>query len=253
MYQFQIREVTKECFSALGRIRELGTGSAPNPDALYQKLRQTIDTMKTNAERAGMPREDVYDITYAMVAHADEIALNSSETIRNYWMQQPLQLHYFHETAAGEGFFTRLETIRKDPRRVEVLRVYYLCLLFGFQGSHRIRGGELALLNLTDELRYQIARTEATPEMLSPHWQRPEEATAGGRRRFPFVLAGFGTLLVAIIAFFVFRTVLTNNMESLDGKVESLMLPSSAKAPAAPASAPEKEQPGSEFGGGIRE
>ena len=60
--------------------------------------------------------------------------------IRDVWMSNPLQLHYFNENLAGEGFFYRLERILADPRRVEALRVYYLCLLFGFQGKYAVRG-----------------------------------------------------------------------------------------------------------------
>lgn len=253
MFQPPIQQITKECFSALSRIRELPEHNLPMPNVLHDRLRQRIDLMSAEATRLGIPREDVYDITYAMVAHADEIALNASDGIRNYWMQQPLQLHYFHETNAGEGFFTRLQTVRVDPRRVEVLRVFYLCLLFGFQGSHRIRGGEIQLLTLQEELRYEIARTEPRFEVLSPRWQRPEEAIAGKRGGFPIVLAGVGTLVLAIGLLFTFRSMLASDVDALSTKVDVLMAPSQQSSQGAsdstsgtPAKAP---TPGAEFGG----
>ena len=262
MYQFQVRQVTNECFSALGRIRDLNPNNMPMPDVLHAKLRQSIDNMKAKAAEAGMPREDVYDITYAMVAHADEIALNSSGNIHNYWMQQPLQLHYFHETAAGEGFFTRLQAVRSDPNRLEVLRVFYLCLLFGFQGSHRIRGNEIALMNLTEEIRHEITRMDPPAEYLSPRGYRPQETVMGKGRGFPVVFVGFSTLFVAIFAYFSFQSILVGELADLNKKVEVLMGTGEAPEPeatkptqAAPSQAPPvpaEPIPGSEFGTEVR-
>ncbi len=255
MNQFEIRQFTQECFSALGRIRDLDPASFPQPDVLYNRIKQSIDTMKSKATQAGMPREDVYEITYALVAHADEIAMNSSSNIQNYWMQQPLQLHYFHETAAGEGFFTRLDAVRADPNRHEVLRVFYLCLLFGFQGSHRIRGGEIALINLIEELRHQIFRVEAVAELLSPRGLPPEQHTLRNSRGFPVVMAGFATLAVSVVAYIAFQSILDTDMENLNQKVQILMSPPGVQSavPEPATEAPNTLPPGSEFGEEARE
>lgn len=252
MYQFQVRQATQECFSALGRIRDLDPASMPMPDLLHAKLRQSIDTMKAKAADAGMPREDVYDITYAIVALADEIAFNSLGNIHNYWMQQPLQLYYFHETVAGEGFFLRLQAIRAAPNRTEVLRVFYLCLLFGFQGSHRIRGGEIALMDLIEGVRHELYRAEPIAEYLSPRGQRPEEIGGNKGGGFPFVKFSLGTLLFALAAFFLFRSILADNLGVLDKKVQVLMSPRveilQPKNDVEETEAPTKAVPGAEFG-----
>ena len=257
MSQSHLQNLTKECFSALSRIRELPTHNLPSPDVLQTKLRVSIDTMSANATQMGVPREDVYDITYAIVAHADKIALNASYNIRNYWMQQPLQFQYFQETNAGQGFFTRLQAVRSDPRRIEVLRIFYLCLLFGFQGSHRVRGGEIQLMNLTEELRYEIARTEPRVELLSSSSQRPEESISRRRGGFPMAFAGICVLLISIGAWFGFRSILESDIEELDEKVEALMTPT-LQAPAVkptPAAPVPKQPatPGDEFGGDSRQ
>ncbi len=259
MSQSHLQNLTKECFSALSRIRELPAHNLPSPDVLQAKLRFSIDTMSANATQMGIPREDVYEITYALVAHADEIALNTSDNIRNYWMQQPLQFHYFQETNAGQGFFTHLQAVRSDPRRLEVLRVFYLCLLFGFQGSYRIRGGEVQLLNLTEELRYEIARTEPRVEVLSTAWQRPEESVSRRRGGFPIAFAGICVLLISVGAWFGFRSILASDLEELSTKVEALMTPPSqaaaVKIPANEAAPVVKQPPtpGDEFGGDSRQ
>ena len=97
--------------------------------------------MLMNARQAQYEEIDVVDMAYAVVALADEIALHKGGSIRDFWMQRPLQLHYFNENLAGEGFFHRLNAVLSDPSRNDILRVYYVCLLMGFQvGTSRVRG-----------------------------------------------------------------------------------------------------------------
>src|SRR4029077_6207562 len=123
------------------QLRQLDAEVRPNPETLHRRLRGMIDGLRSRATAAGYGAQDVQDICYALVALADEIALEKSGPLRDYWMSRLLQLHYFNENVAGENFFVRLETVRNDSRRIEVLRVYYLCLMFGFLGRFRVRGG----------------------------------------------------------------------------------------------------------------
>src|SRR5207237_4035065 len=105
--------------------------------------------------------------------------VSKCDRFRQYSLPNLLQRHYFHENVAGVAFFTRLEGIRKDPRRAEALRVYYLALAFGFRGKHAVRGGELELLNLTEALHRELGRGRRfESEMLSPRGERPQEALA---------------------------------------------------------------------------
>src|SRR5882724_4465066 len=126
----RVNEVTNSCFNALFQVRQREESLLPPPQVLHQQLRRFIDTLFQRAGQLGFTRDDVTDIAYAIVALADEIVLSRSEGLRQYWLQNLLQLHYFHENVAGEAFFTRLEGVRRDPRRVDVLRVYYLALAF---------------------------------------------------------------------------------------------------------------------------
>ena len=60
-----------------------------------------------------------------------------------------------------------------------MLQVYYLVLLFGFQGKYRVRGGEIELGDLTDRVRDSIRRSGIQKETeLSPHGQ-PARLTGG--------------------------------------------------------------------------
>ena len=184
----RVNEVTRDSFNAILQVRQLEDSALPAPAILHQRLRGFIDALFQRAAQAGFTREDVDDVAYAVVALADEVVLSKSDATREYWIPNLLQLHYFKENVAGEAFFTRLETIRRDPRRVEVLRVYSLALAFGFQGRYRVRGGELELLTLGETLQRDLLRGRRyDSEVISPSCDRPDEALARRGRAGPLL------------------------------------------------------------------
>lgn len=222
----RINGVTGGCFNALAQLRQLDEGALPPPEALHHKLRGFIDGMMQRAAQAGFSREDVNDIAYAVVALADELAQSKSEALRQFWGGQQLQLLYFQENVAGEGFFTRLETLKRDPRRHEVLRVYALALLFGFQGRYRVRGGELELMNLQDELHRLLARSrEHESETLSPQGEPPELARAGrgGKAIVLYVAGGVAAAAIALVV--VLRIWLGSSVSSVVERISAANLP----------------------------
>jgi type VI secretion system protein ImpK len=179
----RVNQVTQDCFNAVAQLRRLDDASLPPPESLHRRFRAFVDALFQKAQQAGFTREDVDDIAYAVVALADEVALSKTEELRQFWVSRPLQMQYFKENVAGEAFFTRLETLRKNPRRVEVLRVYYLALLFGFQGRYRVRGGEIELMNLVEDLERDVARGRSGDlETLSPEGEAPDRTRSSGGR-----------------------------------------------------------------------
>lgn len=222
----RINGVTGECFNALAQLRQLDESALPAPEALHRKMRGFVDAMMQRAQQAGFSREDVNDIAYAIVALADEIALSKSDAVRQLWVGQQLQLQYFQENVAGEGFFTRLETLRRDPRRREVLRVYALALLFGFQGRYRVRGGELELMNLQDDLQRSLAQArEHEEETLSPQGEPPEISKARGRGRSTLLYVAAGALAGALALVVVLRVWLGSSVSSVVERISSANLP----------------------------
>ncbi len=135
--------------------------------------------MLREASRAGVSREDANDAAYAVVALADQIAMARSEAVRQFWASNQLQLHYFQENVAGEAFFTRLAGLRREPRKRELLEVYYLALLLGFQGRYRVRGGDLELMTLVEELQREVYRGNRFDDVQAPRAERPEEVAGG--------------------------------------------------------------------------
>lgn len=222
----RITEVTRECFDALIQLRRLPEPSLPAPAALHQRLRSFVDALFQRAAQAGFSREDANDIAYAIVALADELALSRSEALRAFWADQSLQLHYFHENVAGEAFFTRLQGLRRDPRRQEVLQVYYLALLFGFQGRYKVRGGEIELLGLTEDLERELkGKRRFDAEVLSPQGERPDEGRGPGARSSWIPWIAVGALGLALLVHVGLRLSLAASTGSVIERIEAVKPP----------------------------
>jgi len=219
----RINEVTKDCFNALIQFRALDAASAVSPQMPYQRLCGFIDQMLTNARQAGYEEVDVVDMAYAVVALADELALHKGGSIRDFWMQRPLQLHYFNENLAGEGFYHRLNAVMNDPGRVEILRVYYVCLLLGFQGQFAIRGGELELDAIIRRVK-EALRNELKDQPLSVQPLRPKEDT-GRADGFPAVWVALFCLLFSLGLLIVLRIGLDKQTQTVVKRVVSLEHP----------------------------
>ncbi len=196
-------DVTRDCFDAILALREADDATLPEPVQLHATLRGMIDELLRLAAAAGFGRDDVQDMSYAVVALVDEVVLGKgSEELRLFWSGQPLQIHYFQENVAGEAFFTRLEAVRRNPQRLDVLRVYHLALLFGFQGRYRVRGGEFELLSMTDALGRDLARSQAgEADELSPRGARPSEGAGRSVRGGPLLWIGLGALALSLVLY----------------------------------------------------
>jgi type VI secretion system protein ImpK len=217
----KINEITSECFIALSQLRELD-GGAIAPQAVHGRLKGFVDALRTRAREAGMSGREADDVAYAIVALADEIAMGKPEPLRGYWMGQPLQLVFFNETLAGEGFFARLAEIRRDPRRGDTLRVYYQCLLFGFQGKFSIRGGDLELMRLIDSLRPEVERNIEPPDSLSPAGEPPDEPLVRASSNNLFLYLALGMFAAAIAVFVGLKLSLSRQIAELAARVAEL-------------------------------
>jgi type VI secretion system protein ImpK len=216
-------EVTRDCFDAILALREADDASLPDPAQLHAGLRGVVDELLRRAAAAGFGRDDVQDMAYAVVALLDEVVLGKgSEGLRQFWSGQPLQIHYFQENVAGEAFFARLEAVRRDPQRLEVLRVYHLALLFGFQGRYRVRGGEFELLGLTDALDRDLARAEAgDTDELSPRGARPAEGAGRSVRGGPLLWMGLGALALSLVLYVGLRISLSTSTAAVVERLAS--------------------------------
>lgn len=203
----RVYAVTKDCINALIQLKNVEDGAMLAPEMFHQRICGYVDQMRVTASQAGLQERDVHDIMYGLVALADEFAMRKPGALRDMWMGNPLQLHYFQENLAGENFFNRLEVLLADPSRQETLRVYYWCLVFGFQGKFAVRGGELQLAAV--QRRVQDALGQAMrPEALSKRHMRPRERVTRRSQSFLTVWLGLFALLFSLVLIVVLRLAL---------------------------------------------
>lgn len=139
---------------------------------LYQGVLTLFKEFDQKARALKIDPDDINDSKYALAAFVDEAILRSQWDGREQWADNPLQLQLFETYLAGEGFFEKLETLRsRGESAVDVLEIYYLCLVLGFEGKYGIEGAErlsaLAKLIHDELIRYR----PADPLTVSPHWK----------------------------------------------------------------------------------
>lgn len=171
----------------------------PPPDVAYTHAREVLNTTKSQLEKASLSPEEQQDIFYALVAFTDELMQLEPGPLKEFWQANLLQLEYFAETRAGEGFFERLERLKAE-NSLATMRVYHLCLLFGFHGIYA-HHGELERENLIENLRTRLGDKQyaARSQPLSPRGERPDEPSANGERNVLLQWLAAATALMAIV------------------------------------------------------
>ena len=221
----RITEITESLFNGLAQLEALEQGETPMPELLHQQLATYIEQAARAGSKLGLAQRDVDDIRYALVALADEVVLNRGGALREFWLQRRLQLRFFDESNAGEGFFERLKGLLGDSTRTETKKAYYLCLMFGFQGKYRVRGGEIELADITDRVRDELIRAKAltTETALSPKGPRPYESIADGRRNLLLVWLSVSAAVSSVLLYVGLRLQLMNNAERLVERLSALV------------------------------
>lgn len=200
----RVHAVTRDVLPALGQVRFAEQQSLGEPAALHRQLRTLLNDAMHRASALGFSQNDVDDIGYVLAALADEVVLLKGHELRDFWLGHQLQLELFNTATAGEGVFERLEVLVSDPSRVEVLEVYSLALLFGFQGKYGVRGGESELLATHERVEEAIRRSGRRPETgFSPHGGRPSVGGQAAQMDRSLFRAAVGALGVALLVYLV--------------------------------------------------
>lgn len=196
-----IDELTQSCFNALIALRRVDEATTTPVERLQREIKRHVDRMIEQASRHNVAPKDAQEMAYAVVALADELALNGPSEVSQYWMNHMLQMAYFNENLAGERFFDHMNTA-KAANNYDVLRVYYLCLLFGFKGKHGVRDGEVDLGDIITSVRYALAKGGFDePDALSPRAERPREAMATAEKNYKLFWLPIGGVGLAVILY----------------------------------------------------
>jgi len=208
----QLALIVQELLTATVRLRANRQGPT-DPESFPTHLKQLIAAADQDARQAGYAQGDVRYVLYAVVAFIDESILNSAQPMFRDWPRRPLQDELFGGHVGGEAFFQYLQQLMtRDPSQdlADVLEVYLLCLLLGFQGRYSATNrDELGLW--TSRVREQVTRIRGGTPPLAPDWAIPTGEVLP-RTRDPWlrrlVFAGAATLAVAVALYVIYFVVL---------------------------------------------
>jgi type VI secretion system protein ImpK len=182
-----------------------------------------------DARRHGYSSEDVELAVFAVVAFLDATILNLNSPVFADWARQPMQEERYGHHVAGEIFFQNLQklTARSDSQELaDLLEVYHLCLLLGFEGRYSLGGrGELrAIFPQAGERLQRIRRTGA--EFALEAGLPGNEAVRGASgdpwvKRLGIAAAVCGLLLaIAFLGFYFLLSSGIDNLRPLAGPVQ---------------------------------
>jgi len=183
----------------------------PDAEVFRRRTIRALQDVERDARSAGYELDDVRDTHFAVVAFLDSVVLNSTEPGRAEWERKTLQEELFGQTDAGVVFFEKLERFRsrRDSKRLaDILEVYLLCLLLGFEGRYSggLRG---ELYSIAERVRSRIENIRGRMERLSPDGLLPageapqiavRASHAGGYR-----LIAFAAVILAILCFLALK------------------------------------------------
>ena len=191
-----------DLFTLILYLRE--TSDFGDPKKLHDKIDALFKSIEAKSKQLNIAEDDFLNAKYAASALVDETVLYSSWPQRTVWLDNPMAVEYFNDALAGEMFFDRLERIRTDESKLKLLEVYYLCLMFGFEGRFRIQTPE-ELRDYINGIRAQLSFKDA--EKLSPHAE-PQKISIKKRTLIPkwAMFASFGFVaLIAIVIFIILK------------------------------------------------
>ncbi len=211
------------CSDVLSLILQLrNSQDLPAPDILQRRVLGLFDTMMANGREAGIPEQDMNETKYALAAFADEVIYHSNWPGRTQWLNNPLQLQFFSENTAGDGFFERLDMLHSQRGRDHVVQIYFLCLALGFQGKFRL-GGQEGLSAVVEGVGNHVALAIGGGELLAPNAERRDGGAGAVRRELPFLAIALGFFVVALLVVIILRLVIGSNASDVADGIKKLI------------------------------
>lgn len=210
-----LRELMEDGIYLLFLLRD---GNAPSSAPEFnRRVDHFLAQFEKNSRNFNKDGLGISEAKYAFCALMDEIILSSEFSLRDEWERMPLQLRIFGEHLAGEGFFDRLEVLRRDPNaNIEALEVFHTCLLLGFQGKYLLEGQE-KLGYLTARVGQEITQVRGGKATFSPNWKLPQRFQAFVRHELPLWLYIALLALVGAGIFLTYRYLLAHDLSKVLG------------------------------------
>lgn len=179
---YSLALLLQEVLTAIVRLRA-NRQTVSDADSFRAQIVANLRNVEQEGRQRGYSEQDMRLAIFACVAFLDESVLNSRNPAFASWPRKPLQEEMFGGHMAGETFFANAQALLRAPDSAtlaDVLEIYQLCLLLGYQGRYTLGNqGELQIIkqNIADKI-HRIRGARA----FSPDWA-PVPGTAPRVRR----------------------------------------------------------------------
>jgi type VI secretion system protein ImpK len=219
----QLALALQEVLTATVRLRA-NRQIAADAESFRAHVKQLLASAERDARRIGYTSDDVALALYAVIAFLDESVLNSTQPMFAAWPSRPLQEEVFGGHMGGEVFFQHLRQLlsgHESEDLADVLEVFRLCLLLGFQGRYStLDRGELRSVSAAAEDK--IRRIRGGFGELSPKWALPTGETITRARDpwLPWLAVGAASTVVLMLTLFgLFRSSLGDSSAEIQRTV----------------------------------
>ena len=214
-----LRDLLEEEFCLLALLK--GGAWPAEAEGFHGRLQALLAAFERRALDQGKGPGSVEGAKYAWCALADELLLGPESPLRAAWEREPLQLLIFGDHLAGEGFFRRLDILRRDPAaHRETLEVFHACLALGFQGRYRLEDPQ-RVQELIGEVGRELARVRGQ----GPAWSRavpPSGFPAPLGPALPLKALAAASCVAALTLFASFRLILSYRAQEVAVKAGPL-------------------------------
>lgn len=187
--------------------------------AFRNSMKAAIAAAELDATRKGYTPADARLATFAVVAFLDESVENASDLSSTDWSRQSLQAELFGEHTAGEIFFQCVDKLiaRGDgPQDADVLEVFALCLLLGFEGHYGADGHE-RIRPVVTRITERVQRIRGRRTLAPDCEPRPDAVLQPPRDPWVRALAlgTVGAVFLAVLFYVVFKIALLSGTSGL--------------------------------------
>jgi type VI secretion system protein ImpK len=195
-------------------------------ETFRKRMKATLQEVEQVAVAAGYDTRDVKDTHFAVVAFLDSVVLHSNDPVHTEWERKTLQEELFGKSEAGIVFFEKLEHFRSrhdSQQLADILEVYLLCLLMGFEGRYSL-GGRGDLDGIIQRTRMRIQDIRGRSREISPSGALPTDGAAPAPLEEPkdrFRVIALGALVVTVLCFLVCLWLLNGDVSQTVGQLRT--------------------------------
>lgn len=194
------------------------TQRVADAESFRDSVRKMIAAATTQARRGGYSDATTQMALYAIVGFLDESVLNSHDPTFADWLRRPLQEELFGGHFAGEYFYRHLTKLLQDADSLEgadALELHAFCLLLGYRGKFAF-GSDAEVHSLLAQIRAKIARVRGPFALARVEAAPPVKKAPAGDRWFRILMLAAAILLVVcVLAFVAFHSILGSNLSVL--------------------------------------